>query len=170
QQPQEQGGGATTQQLSAFAGERLGKSIQELDQLRESVANEKLPMAEEVTALEEKLAKLRRDHDRAARRRDAGFLEVANLEKSLKQKQDELAYVATLLDEYTKSFESKLDVSELQIRGDVIEAGKQAPQNPALSPTEKFDRQTAVVKASVQRVFDALGGMTFPGTGVDMLG
>src|SRR5262249_36316740 len=39
-----------------------------------------------------------------------------------------------------------------------------------LSPTEKFLRQIALVDLSVKRLFDAVGGMRFPGVGVDLQG
>jgi biopolymer transport protein ExbB len=85
-------------------------------------------------------------------------------------RQDELAYIGNLLDEYARTFESKLNVGEIQYCGEAIEGAKQATENTGLSQTDKFLRQIALVDLSVKRLFDAVGGMRFPGVGVDLQG
>ena len=66
----------TLQDLARSAEERLAGSIADLDRLRSEIASEKLPMAQELTALEEKLSTLRREHDRITRSVDEGNLEL----------------------------------------------------------------------------------------------
>ncbi len=162
--------GDTMTRLSRTAGQELSKSIQELNTLREQIEGEKLPLAQELTALEEKLAQLRAEHDRVSRLVDEGNLEIANIKTETKAWQDGLGYIGTLLDEYARTFESKVNVSELQYCGEAIEKAKQATENPALSMTEKFARQVEIVTVSVKRAFEAIGGMRFPGVGVDPQG
>src|SRR5262245_44774346 len=122
----------TVNQLSRSAEQELAKSSQELNQLREQIATEKLPLAQELTALEEKLTKLRREHDDATRLVDAGNLEIANIKGEIKAHQDELSYISNLLDEYARTFESKVNVCELQTCGEAIDAAKQATENTTL--------------------------------------
>jgi len=160
----------TMKQLSFSAGQELAKSIQELNKLREQIATEKLPLAQELTTLEEKLAQLRRDHERVTRLVDAGNLEIITIKAEMKARQDELTYTGNLLDEYARTFESKINVSELQYCGEAILTAKQATENTTLSLPEKFARQTAFVNVSLKRLFDAIGGMRFPGVGVDFQG
>lgn len=162
--------GETINQLSVSAGEKLARSIQELNQLREQIAAEKLPLAQELTTLEEQLTQLRRDHERITRLVDAGSLEITTIKAEMKARQDELTYIGNLLDEYARSFESKVNVSELQYLGDGIETAKQATEDKTLSLSEKFARQVAFAGASVTRLFEAVGGMRFPGIGVDLEG
>jgi biopolymer transport protein ExbB len=88
----------------------------------------------------------------------------------MKARQDELSYVANLLDEYARTFESKVNVCELQFCGNAIDAAKQATENTTLSPSERFKRQIEFVKLSLARLFDVVGGMRFPGVGVDLKG
>ena len=88
----------------------------------------------------------------------------------MKARQDELAYIGNLLDEYARTFESKVNVSELQYCGEAIDNAKQATENTALSASEKFVRQIAFANVSLKRLFDAIGGMRFPGVGVDLHG
>ena len=162
--------GQTMNQLSLSAEKELAGSIQELNQLRDQIATEKLPLAQELTASEEKLAQLRRDYEKVSRLVDSGNLEMAALKAEMKARQDELAYIGNLLDEYARSFESKVNVSELQYCGQALEAAKQATENSVLSLPEKYTRQIAFVNVSLKRLFDSIGGMRFAGFAVDMQG
>jgi biopolymer transport protein ExbB len=148
----------------------LAQGIQDLNQLRDQIAGEKLPLAQELTQLEERLSELRAEHDQVTRLVDEGNLQITTIKAETKAREDELSYIGNLLDQYARAFESKVDVSELQYCGEAVEAAKQATENTALSMTEKFDRQTGFVSLSLKRLFDAVGGMRFPGVGVDAEG
>jgi biopolymer transport protein ExbB len=160
----------TMSQVSRSAERELAKSITELNALREQIAGEKLPLAQELTSLEEQLTQLRRDHEEATRLVDSGNLEISALKAQTKAREDEFVYVGNLLDEYARTFESKVNVSELQYCGEALESAKQAPENTTLSLPEKFARQTALAEVTVKRLFDSLGGLRFPGVGVDLEG
>jgi len=157
-------------QLSNSSEQELNKSIQELSRLRDQIATEKLPLAQGLTASEEKLVLLRRTYEQNARMVDAGNLDLTTIKNGIKARQDELTYVGNLLDEYARSFESKINVSELQYCGESLDAAKKAAENTTLSPEEKFISQVVFLKGSVERLFNAIGGMRFPGVGVDMKG
>ncbi len=159
-----------TSRLSSSAAEELASSIRELDELRGEIAAEKLPLAQELTALEENLARLRREHEEVARLVDAGTLDIARIETEIRAHRTDLDYVANLLDEYARTFEQRVNVSELQNLGEPMEGAKQATENATLSLAEKFGRQLEFVSRSVQRLFEVIGGMRFPGIGVDMGG
>lgn len=162
--------GETIGQLSRSAEQELQKSIAELNALREQIAGEKLPLAQELTAMEERVTQLRREHEKVTRLVDAGSLEIATIKSEMKARQDELSYIGNILDEYARTFESKVNVSEMQYVGASIENAKQASENTSLSMPEKFARQVAFVGLTVKRIFDAIGGMRFPGVGVDLQG
>ncbi len=161
---------ATIGQLSRSAEKELAKSTEELSRLRDEIAGEKLPLAEELTRLEGRVSELRSEHDRVARLVDAGNLELPGIKAEIKLRQDELGYVSNLLDEYARTFESKVNVSELQYCGEALETAKQATENTTLSAMEKFARQLAFAELSMKRLFDAVGGMRFPGVGIDLQG
>ena len=75
QTPAPQGSdGDVTASLSQTAGHELQKSIQELNTLREAIENEKLPLAQELTSLEQKVSQLRQENDRVSRLVDEGNL------------------------------------------------------------------------------------------------
>ena len=160
----------TIHRLSISADRELSKSIQDLNRLREQIAAEKIPLAQELTNSEETLVQLRRDYEKVTRLVDAGNLEITTFKAEMKAKQDELTYIGNILDEYARSFESKMNISELQYLGESLETAKQATENSSLTLLEKFDRQNAFVNVSLKRLFDAIGGMRFEGIGVDMQG
>ncbi len=160
----------TMDKISTSASQQLEGSISELNALREKIAAEKLPLAQEITALEDLLGEERREYDKVARQVDEGKLEITNLKAAMKARQDELTYVGNLLDEYARTFETKMNVSELQYCGEAMEAAKQATENKTLSTGERFERQLAFVNLSTQRLFDSIGGLRFPGIGVDLQG
>ncbi len=160
----------TISRLSRTAELDLAKSVQELGRLREQIAAEKLPLAQELSTLEERVTDLRREHDRLTRSVDAGNLDLHTLKAESKARQDELGYVANLLDEYARTFESKINVSELQYCGESMTAAKQAGENTTLELPEKFARQLAFAEVSLKRLFDVVGGIRFPGRAVDLAG
>ena len=154
----------------AAAERELARSIEELNSMRARIAEEKLPLAQELTGLEEKVIELRRESDRVQRLVDAGALEIGTLQAEMKTRQDELTYIASLLDEYARTFETKINVGEVQSLAKPIEATKSALENKALSPAERFKTQTGFVDLTLQRMTDMIGGHRFTGTAVDMLG
>jgi biopolymer transport protein ExbB len=167
---QEPASDGTMDQLFRSAEEELAKSTQELNRLREQIAAEKLPLAQELTTLEEELVGLRRENDRVTRLVDEGNLEIARIRSLMEYRQNQLAYIGNLLDEYARTFESKVNPCELQYCGRAVASAKRASEDATLSLGEKFGRQLDFVRVSLERLVDAIGGMRFPGTGVDLQG
>jgi biopolymer transport protein ExbB len=156
--------------VNASAQKDLDASLAELTALRETIRKEKVPLNEELTRLETELTGLRRESERSSRDTDAGSLELTALKGEVKLRQDELTYLGTILDEYRANFETRINVSELQRYTPVIEAAKNAPLNSNLSPEEKFRQQLALVKTSVARLEDVIGGSRFDGQAIDPQG
>jgi biopolymer transport protein ExbB len=156
--------------VARSAEERLEKSIAELNTLREQIAAEKLPMSQQISALEERLTELRKENDQVTRLVDAGALEMAQIRQGTKARQDELTYVGNLLDEFARNFETRVNVGESQVLGSAIASVKDAPENKSLSVSERLALQTGLVNTAIRRLDDAVGGMKFKGTGVDMSG
>ena len=165
--PGAEAGQALTKAGSSAEAE-LARSIADLNAMRERIATEKLPMAQELTGLEEKVIALRRESDRVQRLVDAGALEIGTLQAEMKSRQDELSYIGSLLDEYTRTFETKINVGEVQLFAKPIEATKSALENKTLAPSERFATQTGFVDLTLQRLADVVGGHRFAGTAVEI--
>jgi biopolymer transport protein ExbB len=164
------GGARTIGKVASTAEAELNKSIAELGTMRAQIAAEKLPMSQELTGLEESVINLRKEADRVQRLVDAGALEIGTMKAEIKSREDELGYISGLLDEYVRTFETKIGVGEVQLFAQPIESTKQVIENKTLTPTERFGKQTLFVGLTLKRLFDVVGGARFVGTGVDMLG
>ncbi len=145
----------------------LDKSLAELSTLREQIAGEKVPLARQLADLEERLARVRQANEDALRDLDTGSLDQTKSQTDLKLRQDELAYVGNILDEYTRNLEGRLAVGEAPKYAALIAAAKDAPANKDLSAQQRLERQLDVVTASIARLEDAVGGMRFEGSAVD---
>ena len=149
------------------ADQDLRKSLAELSALRESIAAEKLPLTRELAEAEQRLATLRREYDDALRSIDTSGLELGKTEGEAKLRKEEVDYVRSLLDEFTRNFETKLAVGEVQRYGETIVSAKEALENKELDEEARFDRQLAVVRQSIDRASEAFGGTRFAGSAVD---
>ena len=152
---------------AAEAQADLDKALEELAQLRESIAAEKLPLTKKLHEREDKLVDLRAEADRLNRRLDAANLDLTNLQARLKAREDERGYLSNLLDEYIRNFESRVHVAELQRYRDLVRRAHTAPENPDLPPSAVYAAQAAVVEASLDRLLDNAGGSRFQGNAVD---
>jgi biopolymer transport protein ExbB len=153
--------------VQAAAQKDLDASLAELAALRARIEAEKLPMMQEMSRLEQKLAALRREYDAAAREQDGLGLEVANSKEALKLRQDEIGYVSNLLDEYARGFDATLHVSEMPVYAPEVEAALIASQNKDLSVTERLERQVGLLKTALARIGRLLGGARYPGDAVN---
>lgn len=148
----------------------LETATKELIALRESMTNEKIPMTRELSRLEDQLIEVRREYDKSRRAVDARSLELNNLKADAKQRQDEVSYIGSLLDEYARTFEGRIHASEIERYKPAIESALQAPQNKDLNPGQKFDLQLALATASFKRLEELIGGTRFEGSAVDPQG
>jgi biopolymer transport protein ExbB len=152
---------------SSSAQQDLQKALKELSQLRERIADKKLPLSREMRKLENELLELRQEYENVGRALDSRNLDLNNLQKELKARQDERSYLQNLLDEYARNFEPALHISELQKYREEIDQARSAPENDDLTIRQVFERQTELVTASLDRIEELLGGTKLEGQAVD---
>lgn len=162
--------GQSFDQASTTAQEDLERSLKELAALRESIAREKLPLTRKLNEAESRLVEARRTLESVSRDLDSRNLELSNLRNDIKARHDERDYLANLIGEYVRNFETRVHISELQRYRDELHEAHLASENTNLAPAEVYRTQTAVVAASLDRLLDAMGGTTFEGKGVDESG
>lgn len=149
---------------SADIEAKLEDSLLELAAVRAAVAQEKLPMAKGLNALEDEVMAVRQDHQKITRQLDSRNLDLGNLRGEIKTRQGEKSYVSNLLGEYIRNFQTRLHIAELGIYKQVIDAAVLAPDNTNLSDEEIFIKQTELVESSIIRLQNAVGGAAFAGT------
>lgn len=156
--------------LAGSASRQLEKSTADLNALRAQIAQEKLPLSQELTAAEEKINSLRKDSDQLQRKVDAGALELTAIRAEIKARQEELVYIGNILDEYARGMEGKVNVAEMQLLAPAILKAKQAGENATMAQSERFSVQTDFVAVSLARLLDLIGGTRFNGIAVDLQG
>ena len=143
---------------------KLDASLQELSALRAAISVEKLPMVKGLNALEDELMAVRLDHQKITRQLDSRNLDLSNLRSEIATRKQEKGYIANLLGEYTRNFETRLHIAELGLYRPVIDEAALAPENPNLTDAQILIKQTDLVESSIVRVHNTVGGAVFPGT------
>ncbi|MDZ8120184.1 MotA/TolQ/ExbB proton channel family protein [Pontiella agarivorans] len=144
--------------------EKLEASLQELSNVRNAIAREKLPMVKGLNALEDEVMEVRLEHQKIMRQLDSRNLDLNNLRSDIKSRKGEKNYISNLLVEYTRNFETRLHIAELDLYENLVKAASLAPENSNLSDQEIFVKQTELVETSIQRLQEIVGGSAFAGT------
>ena len=143
---------------------KLETSLQELSNVRSEISREKLPMVKGLNALEDEVMDVRLSHQKVMRQLDSRNLDLNNLRSEIKTRKGEKSYISNLLSEYTRNFETRLHIAELNGYEEVIEGAVLAPDNSNLSDEQIFIKQTELVDASIARLKAIVGGAAFAGT------
>ena len=151
-------------QDSASMQGKLEASLEELSNVRKAISKEKLPMVKGLNALEDEVMEVRLEHQKIMRQLDSRNLDLNNLRSDIKSRKGEKNYISNLLIEYTRNFETRMHIAELDQYEGVVKAATLAPDNSNLSDQEIFVKQTELVGSSIQRLKDIVGGNAFSGT------
>lgn len=158
--------GATEDALRA----RLEASVTALNELREQLAAEKVPLAQRLAELQGELSEVRARYQSTTRTLDSRSLDLSNLNSELKARNDERTYLSNLLTQYLEGFETGLHIAELSRYGGAVEEAKLAPENTNLTELEVYRAQAGILDVSLDRLEAALGGELFDGRAIDETG
>jgi biopolymer transport protein ExbB len=162
--------GSKFSQVKTSVQQQLTESLNELAKLRDEIKNEKLPLSRKLSGLEDKLLEVRSEYQQVTRQLDNRTLDLTNLRSEIQSRHEEKTYLSNLLDQYIRNFETRLHIAEMHRYSEPLEAAKLAIENSNLSEIEVYQKQTALVAASLERLHDALGGSRFDGNAVDTSG
>jgi biopolymer transport protein ExbB len=158
--------GGVLKDVAAEFQQRLDTVTNLLKDARARIEVEKVPMTQKLNALEEKIIEARKEYDRVLRLRDGRTLDVTNLKASIRAKEEQTGYLATLLDEYVRNAETRLHITELQRLGKELESKKNAAGNANLDAAQKLQARLELVNMSMDRIEEAVGGVIFDGSAV----
>ena len=142
---------------------RLAASTVRLAEVRKRIADEKIPMAQALSAAEQSLSDLRREYDTVKRQSDNSTLEIAALRNEIKGRETERNYLASLLGEYARNFETRLHISELEGYKEIVEEVRGAQEKLSTDPVAAFDAQLRLMLMSLARLEEMPGGLKFQG-------
>ncbi|MGB0408852.1 MAG: MotA/TolQ/ExbB proton channel family protein [Opitutales bacterium] len=151
------------QNASAQAEQDLQAALDELNATRDAIAKEKIPLIREVSALEDEVRQKTRELDRLRRLRDNSDLGLNRLREQVEGIKAQNEYAAGLLDEFVRSFETRIDYSEVQLYAEAAEEARLALDDADMTQADRFNKQIDVIGAALDRLEQLTGGYTFKG-------
>lgn len=154
---------ASLGEIGTETARELAEALEELSSLRDSIAAEKVPIAERLNDLENRTIQKRQELSRKQRSADNKLVELNALKSNLNGLKEEHAYVSGLLSEYVQSFETRIHISEAKRYEAIINAAKEGAANQDLAFIDKARAQAALLNASLDRMERLMGGDSFEG-------
>ncbi|MBN8246000.1 MAG: MotA/TolQ/ExbB proton channel family protein [Verrucomicrobia bacterium] len=162
--------GQDLSQVATQASDDLKQALAELAAVRQQVESERLPVARELSELEQKLADQRVELGKAQRFQENQLVELNALKAEAKRRADEVGFVDSLLSEYTRSFRSRLHFVEEPSYLAVFQEVDKAAVAPDLTPAERLNRRFVILKTAMERGHQTLGGEIIEGRALDRQG
>ncbi|HKK18276.1 MAG TPA: MotA/TolQ/ExbB proton channel family protein [Opitutales bacterium] len=151
------------QSATAQASQDLQAALKELNEVRSEIAKEKIPLIKEVSSLEDEVRQKSAELDRLRRLRDNRDLGLNRLREQVDAIKAQNEYAAGLLDEFVRSFETRIDYSEVQLYADAAEEARLALDDADMTQADRFDKQIDVIGVALDRLEQLAGGYTFEG-------
>ena len=148
-------------EASTIAKDDLTQSLSELSELRTAIATEKIPLLSSVTELENSVREKQSKVDRLLRIRDNNDLGLNRLQDQVKALNEQNDYAASLLDEFVRTFETRIDFSETQLYKDSIEEARLILDDSDADQSERFQKQIAVISVALDRLDQLVGGYRY---------
>ena len=141
----------------------LAQSLQDLNATRTTIAKEKIPLIREVSKLEDEVRQQSAELNRLRRLRDNRDLGLNRLRDQVEAIQAQNEYTAGLLDEFVRSFETRIDFSERQLYSETAEEARLALEDSDMNQAERFTKQIDVIGVALNRLEQLVGGYRFEG-------
>ena len=145
----------------------LNSALEELADIRDLINNEKIPLLKTVTQLEETVRKRQNQVDRLLRLRDNSDMDLNRLRDQVKGLRDQNDYAASLLDEFVRTFETRIDFSETQLYDKTTQEARLILDDSDATQADHFKKQLEVIEIAIERLKHLVGGYTFDGIALD---
>jgi biopolymer transport protein ExbB len=155
--------GQTFQDASVQATKDLQSALRELSSIRSGIAQEKIPLIREVSSLEDQVRQKSAELERLRRLRDNKDLGLNRLRDQVEAIKAQNEYTGGLLDEFVRSFETRIDYSEVQLYAETAEEARLALDDADMSQADRFNKQMTVIGVALDRLEQLTGGYTFKG-------
>jgi biopolymer transport protein ExbB len=160
----------TLEDAQASARADLEDALQRFSALQETIKNEKIPLARELNQLNAELREKRREAASAQRTRDNSTVDLNDLERRVNMRQEQLDYVANLVNDFGERFQRDISLAEAQVYADEIErlqaAGEVSFDDEATGKINRLLDQGFILTTAVERFDNLLGGQIFAGEAV----
>ncbi len=156
--------------LNAGASNDLQRAFMDLSKLRQDIDTERLPLARQITDLEQRLADQRIDFAKRQRLQENQLVELNALKSEARQRGEEVKYVDSLLSEYGRAFRSRLNFVEEPLYSALFDSIEKAVASADSAPAERFTSRSALLTTALKRTESVLGGEIIEGKALDKTG
>ncbi len=145
---------------------RLDEAMADLTSVRETITAERVPLARELSRLEDEHLRVRRQYDAARKTLDQKSLERSQVVQETRRLEQEQAYLINLFSEYARNFEGRLHLAEVERYRPVFTPVQTTADAAERTAPEAFAASLALVQTSFRRLEELLGGATMEGRAV----
>ncbi|HUF60890.1 MAG TPA: MotA/TolQ/ExbB proton channel family protein [Verrucomicrobiales bacterium] len=145
---------------AASARRDLDDALARLATQRQSIAEEKIPLAEELRSVTAEVQQQRRTADMARKERDSRIYDLNAVEARNRAAREEAAYIDNLLSDYASQFEARLHLAETARYADVLDP---APVSAESTSEGRIAKRLKLVGTALDRLEAVLGGDRFQG-------
>ena len=156
-------GATTLDSASDKAKADLTQSLDELAGLRTDIAKTKVPLINNVAELESDVRQKQNKVDRLLRLRDNNDMGLNRLRDQVKALKEQNDYAASLLDEFVRTFETRIDFSETQLYKESIQEARLILDDSDADQAERFQKHLDVISVALNRLDKLVGGYTYEG-------
>ena len=156
-------GAESLNSASKIATSDLTNSLKELAEIRKNIATVKVPLINDVAELESDIRQKQGKVDRLLRLRDNNDMGLNRLRDQVKALKEQNNYAASLLDEFVRTFETRIDFSEVQLYQDTIDEARLILDDSDADQAERFEKQLDVISVALNRLDQLVGGYTYEG-------
>lgn len=157
-------------QAQTEAEAKLESALEELASKQESIAKEKIPLAQNLNTLESEVGNLRDELKRLERLRDSRDLNLSALEDEIEARRDEIDYAKNLLVEFINNQTASADASERQIYEDafldILNSSSVSEGGDEQATSEAIESLLEGVDLGLTRLDTLVGGHSFDGKAV----
>ncbi len=145
------------------ADERLENALAALNEARETVAAERVPLSQELASLKRRQLELQAERDRLRRGIGDDGLSLDQLEQQVDGLRKSQRFVTEQLETFAKEFQARIHYAENQKYGATIDAALNPAEGGGLATSELQSKQLDLVRVAIERVDALLGGYRFEG-------
>ncbi len=153
----------TFAQVTRESEAELRAAVKELADLRNQIADEKIPISRRLTELESEVQIQRGEYDRTVRAAENREVGLSALQDRVEDSRAQNIYLKNLMSTYIQQFSTRIDVSELQTYKASIDEAEQIIDRANATDAEKMATQIKVIEASLDRLKTIIGGHRFRG-------
>ena len=122
-----------------------------------------MPLLNSVSELEKSVQEKQSKVDRLLRLRDNNDSGLNRLRDQVKALKEQNNYAASLLDEFVRTFETRIDFSETQLYKDSVKEARLILDDSDANQSEYFKKQIAVISVALDRLDKLVGGYNYDG-------